>query len=578
MSDESRTPRQDQSQAQSDGQQLPSLEEQILDLLLESGELTEQSLDRGRRAAHMNGERIDLVLNKLGLISDETLVAAWAALTGFPIAGKDKFPDEPVLAEILKGSYLLYARVLPLGFESDTLELALMDPLDDFSVRAIQAKTGKQVKRYLARPGELMVALEQLYDRKQPASFDGEIVSDSAFATDIELLRDQASDAPVIRLVSAIIDKAIEQRASDIHITAERGNTRIRYRLDGMLHDMQAPPPQFHAAIVSRLKIMAGMDIAEQRLPQDGRIRIVWRGREVDLRIATMPHLHGEGVVLRILDRSSIALDLPSLGFSEATVSSLQQVLRQPHGIFLVTGPTGSGKTTTLYAALKMLTDPNKNILTVEDPIEYQLDGITQIQVDQKIGLDFARVLRSVLRQDPDTIMVGEIRDRETAAIANQAALTGHFVLATLHTNTAVSALPRLVDMGVEPYLLASTLRATMAQRLVRRLCRHCRNETFTNGLEFRAISDIPSNGFSCFEPMGCQACQGTGYVGRSALTEFAPITAALRAGLLRHADEKELAEIATSEGLETMWHDGLTKVLSGDTSIAEVMRIMGSS
>lgn len=554
------------------------LHEQFLQLFLHGGSLTEQALDRGRRAASASGERVDLVLNKLGLISDEALVAAWSKVTGLPIVEKERIPNQPVLPDLLEGPYLRYARVLPLSVTDEILELAVSDPLDSFPVQAIQAKTGRQVKRYLALPGELAVAISQLYDDNRFEKYSDEVVSDNAFATDVELLRDLASDAPVIKLVNAIIDKAVERHASDIHITAGRGNTRIRYRLDGLLHEMEAPPPQFHAAIVSRLKIMAGMDIAEQRLPQDGRIRIIWRGREIDLRIATMPHLNGEGVVLRILDRSSVALDLPSLGFSDGIVYSLKQILRQPHGIFLVTGPTGSGKTTTLYAALKMILDPNKNILTVEDPIEYQLEGVTQIQVDQKIGLDFARILRSVLRQDPDTIMVGEIRDRETAAIANQAALTGHFVLATLHTNTAVSALPRLVDMGVEPYLLASTLRATMAQRLVRRLCGQCRRETFTSGFEFSPILKVPAEGIRCFEPVGCEACQGTGYTGRSALTEFVSLTPSLRRGLLRQADEKELEEIAASEEFPTMWHDGLAKVIHGETSIAEITRVMGAN
>lgn len=551
--------------------------DRALEAFLTQGIITEQMLDRGHRAAKSGDERVDLVLNKLGLINDDAYVEIWSQISGWPIIESKDFPVSPVFQDELQGSYLKFARILPFRINEDTLDIATADPLNDLPFKAIEAKTGKAVRRFLARPGELAKALDSLYNKGESDKLDEANFSENTFTTDTERLRDLASDAPVIRLVNTLIHDAIEKRASDIHITATREATRIRYRLDGLLHDMKAAPPHLHGAIISRIKIMAGLDIAEQRLPQDGRLRIVWHGREVDLRVATMPHINGEGVVLRILDRASVALDLPTLGFSETIIEQLTRVLHQPHGIFLVTGPTGSGKTTTLYAALKLLVDPSRNLLTVEDPVEYQLEGVTQIQVEQKIGLDFARVLRSVLRQDPDTIMVGEIRDRETAAIANQAALTGHFVLATLHTNTAISALPRLVDMGVEPYLLASTLRASMAQRLVRRLCTHCRKEAWTYGVEFNAFLQLPQDGFKCYEPVGCEKCQGTGYVGRSAVAEFVAMSPPLRHGLLAQFDESRMEEDARSAGHQNLWHDGFSKIIKGETSISEVLRVMGS-
>jgi general secretion pathway protein E len=363
-----------------------------------------------------------------------------------------------------------------------------------------------------------------------------------------------------------------------LHISFSRSGLRIRYRVDGLLRDAEPPPAELHQALVSRIKIMAGLDIAERRLPQDGRIRIAWRGREIDLRVATMPHMNGEGVVLRVLDRSSVALDFESLGFFQTHIVSIGNILREPHGIFLVTGPTGSGKTTTLYAALQTIATPDRNIITVEDPIEYQLDGINQIQVNRKIGLDFAGALRAVLRQDPDIIMVGEIRDQETAAVANQAALTGHLVLATIHTNTAVAALPRLVDMGVEPYLLASTIRGTMAQRLLRKLCSNCRRRGELPSWQKHLWRDKGADIDTCYEAVGCETCQGTGYAGRIAIAEIMPMTDRIRNRLIEKADESELSSLAKQAGMVSMLEDGLSKAAAGMTSIGEVLRVAGTS
>lgn len=552
--------------------------ETVIDVLTQRSVLTPQALTRGRRASERSQERLDLVLNKLGIVSDSELASAWSMVAGLALVEMSAYPDEPLLSEALPDTFLAHAEVLPLSIQGNCLQLAVLDALDLFTPAAIAAKTGLQVSCQIARRGEFMAAFERLYGKteKPEGQDDFPAMSDHALTSDIERLRDQASDAPVVRVVNNLIDRAIEIGASDLHIAATRAGTRVRYRIDGVLRDAAPPPAEFHAAIVSRLKIMAGLDIAERRLPQDGRIRTAWRGREVDLRLATMPHMNGEGAVLRVLDRSAVALDFEALGFSPPAIESIRSVLKHPHGIFLVTGPTGSGKTTTLYATLQMIADPERNIITVEDPIEYQLEGVNQIQVNRKIGLDFASTLRAVLRQDPDVIMVGEIRDRETAAVANQAALTGHLVLATIHTNTAVAALPRLIDMGIEPYLLASTIRGSMAQRLVRRLCPHCKEPGGVEPWQRPIWKHHSAGPQSCYRGIGCEACQHTGYAGRLALSEIVIMCDEIREGLLDKADENRLAASARSAGMRSLLDDGLSKVASGLTSMEEVLRVTG--
>lgn len=554
--------------------------EAVADVLIQRSVLTPQALARGRRASERSQERLDLVLNKLGIVSDSELASAWSTVTGLTIAEPGAYPKEPLLKEVLPNAFLAHAQVLPLNIHDNCLELAVVDALDLFTPAAIAAKTGFDVSCRIARHGEFAVAFERLYGKteKIETQEDPLLASDSALTSDIERLRDQASDAPVVRIVNSLIDRAIELGASDLHISATRTGSRIRYRIDGILRDVAPPPTEFHAAVVSRLKIMAGLDIAERRLPQDGRIRIAWRGREVDLRLATMPHMNGEGAVLRVLDRSAVALDFEALGFSALAIEKIRSILKHPHGMFLVTGPTGSGKTTTLYAALQMIDDPQRNIITVEDPIEYQLDGVNQIQVNRKIGLDFANTLRAVLRHDPDVIMVGEIRDRETAVVANQAALTGHLVLATIHTNTSVAALPRLVDMGIEPYLLASTIKGSMAQRLVRRLCPSCRQPGEVGSWQKHIWKRHAAAPQFCYRAVGCNACQHTGYAGRLALSEVVMMCDEIREGLLGKADESRLAAAARSAGMLSLLDDGLSKVASGLTSMEEVLRVTGAS
>jgi len=392
----------------------------------------------------------------------------------------------------------------------------------------------------------------------------------------IDRLRDLASEAPVVRLVNTIIQRAIEARASDIHVEPASGRLRIRYRIDGVLKESESPPSRSAAAVVSRIKLMAKMNIAERRLPQDGRVHIRVQGTPIDLRVSTVPTIDGESVVLRILDQERAALELTALGFDETSGAALRRIIELPHGIVLVTGPTGSGKTTTLYALLRLLSSQERKILTIEDPVEYQLDGINQIQVKPQIGLDFPSALRSIVRQDPDVIMVGEMRDLETARIAVQSALTGHLVLSTLHTNDAGSSVTRLLDMGVEDYLVTSSVNAIVAQRLVRKLCPACRSpfappQALIDRLSLDAIATGP---VELFTAEGCEACDGTGYRGRTVIAEVLALSDALRRAILEHKDGKELERLGVAQGMSTMKIDGLRKALAGVTTIDEIARV----
>ena len=412
----------------------------------------------------------------------------------------------------------------------------------------------------------------------------GQIVGDDvemrgdeiAFDADVQQLKDLASEAPVIRLVSLLITNALAARASDIHIEPFENRLVVRYRIDGVLHEIETPPRRLSAAVISRVKILANLDIAERRLPQDGRIRLRVQGKEIDLRVSTVPTMHGESVVMRILDKGGVALDFAKLGFLDDTLGRFLQALKQPNGILLVTGPTGSGKTTTLYTALDELNKPDVKILTVEDPVEYQMPGINQIQVKPQIDLTFANALRSIVRQDPDVIMIGEIRDLETAQIAVQSALTGHLVLSTVHTNDAAGTINRLLDMGIEDYLLTSTVIGIEAQRLVRTLCPHCK-EPYTalpEMVEHTGIGRFAGGGpVTLWHAKGCGQCSHTGYTGRVSIIEMMPMTDALRALVMRHATSVELKSQAVRDGMVTMYEDGLRKAVTGITTVEEVLR-----
>jgi general secretion pathway protein E len=460
----------------------------------------------------------------------------------------------------------------------------MADPLDDFTREAISAALGRPVAVAVAVPIELEAAFDRLYaepEQEAGGLFAEVVTTDEPTEEDAERLKDLASEAPVIRLVNQLIARAVETHASDVHIEPFEDRLRVRYRYDGVLHEIDPPPARLSAAVISRVKIMARLDIAERRLPQDGRIRLTVRGQEIDFRVSTVPSLYGESVVLRVLDRTAVEFDFSKLGLAREIREGVERALDLPNGMVLVTGPTGSGKTTTLYTGLLKLNSVARKIVTVEDPIEYQLRGINQIQVKPQIGLNFASLLRSILRQDPDVIMIGEIRDLETAQIAVQAALTGHLVLSTVHTNSAAATVTRLRDMGVEDYLLAATLKGVLAQRLVRRLCPHCKTaepapaaliERFA--LDRLAPAAAP---IMLYRPVGCPECRGTGYRGRRAIAELLLPSPEIDRLVFERADQGAVERAAVADGMRPIFEAGLLAVLEGDTTIEELVRCIRS-
>jgi len=553
-------------------------------ILLERGRIDAEALEGAlRRQLAEPGIRIGELLARMGLISSQDIAATLAAQLGKPLATAVDFPAFPVLEEGLSQRFLRESLILPLAEDSEHLVIAMADPTNVFAIEALRVSTGREIDVRVAAREDIETAFERLYGAGRSAM--GQIVDDMESVDvhdfdngDIQQLKDQASEAPVIRLVGLIIRKALETRASDIHIEPFENRLIVRYRIDGVMHEVESPPRRLSAAVISRVKIMANLDIAERRLPQDGRIKLRMQGKEIDLRVSTVPTMHGESVVMRILDKGGVPLDFASLGFEPDLLEKFTELLWRPHGILLVTGPTGSGKTTTLYTALSMLNKPDVKILTVEDPVEYQMDGINQIQVKPQIDLTFANALRSIVRQDPDVIMIGEIRDLETAQIAVQSALTGHMVLSTLHTNDAASTVNRLLDMGMEDYLLTSTVVGIQAQRLVRTLCTDCR-KPYVALPEIVAETRLgrfadPSRPITLYEPVGCPACAETGYIGRVAIMEVMPMTDGIRSLVMRHATSGEIQRQAVSEGMLTMYEHGLRKVLAGTTTLDEVLRV----
>ena len=548
-------------------------------LILARGLCDERAIERARRVAAETEGRLDLVLKQLGLIAERDLAASYAALLGVPLAVAARYPAEPLFPERLESRFLRAARAVPVALEAGVLALAMADPLDDFTARAVAAAVGHDVAIEVAVPIELEAALARLYPDAAPETAAAAGAEPAApLEEDADRLRDLASEAPVIRLVNQLIARAVETRASDIHIEPFEDRLRIRYRHDGMLAEIESPPARLAPAIISRIKIMARLDIAERRLPQDGRIKLAVRGQDVDFRVSSVPALHGETVVLRVLDRGAVAFDYARLGLPASVVARLETAFALPNGIVLVTGPTGSGKTTTLYTGLLGLNSVTRKVIAIEDPIEFQLPGINQIQVKPQIGLDFAHLLRAILRQDPDVIMVGEIRDLETAQIAVQAALTGHLVLSTLHTNSAAATVTRLRDMGLEDYLVAAVLRGVLAQRLVRRLCPECRRAApapaaLAARLDLARRAPAGSSPPMLWHAAGCSACRGTGYRGRRAIAEFLVPDAAIAERIFSRAGEAEIERAAIEGGMVPMFGAGLDAVLAGETTLAELAR-----
>lgn len=548
----------------------------VLAQLQERGRLTANDYQRARRIAEERGEAVLPMLARLGLVSERDVAAAFSEVLHLPLVEQEQFPSHPIAEDRISLRFLKDARILPLREDDDLLEAAFADPVDPFLRDAMATAIDKKVSPVVGLASEIELGLEHLYQvpsdapETEPDSQVGSIDED-----DIEHLKDLASEAPIIRMVNQLIQRALESRASDIHIEPFADQLQVRYRIDGILKDIDAPPVRSTAAVISRVKIMSKLNIAERRLPQDGRIPLRIQGKELDLRVSTVPTLFGESVVMRLLDKESVRFDFNALGFAGRARARLLEVLDRPYGVMLVTGPTGSGKSTTLYTALSRLNTQERKIITVEDPVEYQLQGINQIQVQTAIGMTFASALRAIVRQDPDVIMVGEMRDLETARIAVQSALTGHVVLSTLHTNDAGSAITRLLEMGVEDYLLTSTINGIVGQRLVRQLCPHCREPTDPPpGVAARLEELADGRTVRTCRSVGCPRCNNTGYHGRLVIAEILVMSERIRKAIIDHSTASELRTIALAEGMVSMYDDGLTKALEGLTTVEEVMRV----
>jgi general secretion pathway protein E len=549
----------------------------VVDILLEAGLCNERDLSRAKSIAQKEGERLDFTLVGGGFVKERDLAWAYGQFLDRPVLSGDRYPEEPVAATWLRPCFLRQARVCPLSLEGGTLVVAIVDGLDEFTPTALSAASGLPVVVNIAVPLELDAAINRLYpedgaDATNKADFDAVYLQD-----DVERLRDLGSDSPVIKLVNRIIGRAVETGASDVHIELLETKVRVRNRYDGILQDVDSPPLSDGPAIVSRLKLMGRMDISERRLPQDGRIKLAVRGTSVDLRISTIPSTCGESVALRILDRGAVIFDYAQLGFPPDLAQAWVGSLNHSGGVLLVTGPTGSGKTTTLYTSLSSIDCDTRRVITIEDPVEIRLEKVSQMQTKSQIGASFAALLRATLRQDPDIIMVGEVRDLETAQTAMQAAATGHLVLSTLHTNSAISAITRLRNMGVEGYLMSSLLRGVIGQRLVRRLCPDCKqpDDIIPGCSDTPNFAERLAKGGRLFKAVGCQHCRQTGFKGRKAIVELLIPCREMQELIASEAGDTELWEVAHSHGFVPMFERGLDYALQGETTIAEVKRVL---
>ncbi len=544
---------------------------EVEEILMRSGVLDEATASRARKEARQRNIRFEVALERIGALDEETIWRAVAKSAGLPFVNpaKGRIPDEVVRLCKAHADTIRQDKVLPVLMRKGKLVVAVDDPLRTFVADNLGFLLGKEITCAIAPPKALSEAISRIF-REGARESKPQTLKGTGKVEDKD-------DAPIIRLVETMFKEALSMRASDIHVEPFADRLRIRYRVDGVLRTAANHPFHLHGPMISRLKIMAGLDIAEKRKPQDGRILFNYEGRPIDVRTSVLPTNHGETVVMRLLDREVNLLSLEALGFHPDDYAWFKRIIRRPHGIFLVTGPTGSGKTTTLYAALSELNRPDVKIITAEDPVEYHISGINQCQVKHNIGLTFSKILRSMLRQAPNIILVGEIRDTETAEIAIQAALTGHLVFSTLHTNDAPSALTRLIDMGIKPFLCAASIQAVMAQRLVRVLCEKCKEPYDPPLSEIKAMGLVPEavKGRKIFRPVGCSACDGTGFKGRKGIFELMEMDSQLRDMVFRKAPTHELREYArTSGGMTTLMEDGIRKVLSGETSFGEVLRV----
>ncbi len=562
-----------------DTAQPKNFEQQLCQYLVEQGRLKDEDLQRGLRLNKESfGVSLVPLLVRLGLASERDVAQSLHELLEYPIISDKDIPESTSVDVEFPIRYMRESQFVPLEENDDELTVVMVYPYEDYLIKGIKMVAQKKLNIKIGLPSDVENAIERYYGGGKSAM--GQLVeglaNDGGEIEDVEHLKDLASEAPVIRLVNMIMQRAVESRASDIHIEPFENRLKVRYRLDGVLHEVESPPARSTAAVISRIKIMAKLNIAERRLPQDGRIMLRVQGKELDLRVSTVPTSYGESVVMRILDRESIVFDFNQLGFRKHTLDPFLKVLEMPHGILLVTGPTGSGKTTTLYTALQRLNTEDRKIITVEDPVEYQLTGINQIQAKASIGLDFSSALRAIVRQDPDIIMIGEMRDLETATMAVQASLTGHLVLSTLHTNDAPSSINRLLDLGVPDYLLRSTLAGVLAQRLIRLLCPHCKKSNKVDAEKWVSMVhpfDI-SPPIELFEAVGCDECRNTGYHGRSGVFEMMPIDQDIRKLIKNDMPSEKVTAAAYKQGMLPL-RIAIAKLLKdGKTSLEEAIRL----
>jgi type IV pilus assembly protein PilB len=555
------------------------LADRIASKLLESSLISQEQMTRALEAQRHDGGSLGYNLVKTGAISEQAFSEFMGQVFNVPAIDLDGMQPEPDAVSLIPCEVATKFQVVPVKRQGRVVTVAMANPDNIFAIDDIKFITGLEVKPVVATESAIKKAIDRLYDSADSLA---SIMKD--MQEDFEILEDadedlspedmQSTDAPVVKLVNSLIADAVGKKASDIHIEPYEKQLRVRYRIDGMLHEMMSPPFKMKGAIISRLKIMAELDIAEKRVPQDGRIKIRIGGKPIDLRVSTLPTIFGEKVVMRILDKSNLQIDLSKLGFLEQALARFLTAIESPYGMVLVTGPTGSGKSTTLYSALNRINKPFCNIMTAEDPVEYNIDGINQVNVNEEIGLTFASALRAFLRQDPNIVMVGEVRDLETASIATKAALTGHLVLSTLHTNDAASSINRLIDMGIEPFLVSSSVILIIAQRLVRKLCPKCKHPLHLHEDTLRelGITESPDE-LTLFEPRGCVSCNDTGYAGRLGLYEVMALTAPIRDLIIERRQAADIKQQAIKEGMLTLRADGLEKFKQGITSLEEILR-----
>jgi len=550
---------------------------QLGDILLDSGLVTQQQLTEAYEEHQRAGRALGRVLVEKGVLTESQLVAALAQQIGLKFVDLSDYPVDGAAIASVPPSVCRRYNALPISYEDGRLMVAMSDPANVFAIDDIRSITGAEVKPVVATKSDVTAAINR-YHRVDGDLDDLTMSMETEEDDDLSNIREVTEDAPIVKFVNLLITQAIQDRASDIHIEPTERDLRVRFRIDGVLHEIMRSPKNIQSGVISRLKIMADINIAERRIPQDGRLSVTANGNKIDLRVATLPTVWGEKVVMRVLDNSTAMLKLSDLGFSDSNYDRYAQSFTKPYGMMLVTGPTGSGKSTTLYATLNIVSRPEINVITVEDPVEYRIPGINQVQTNNKAGLTFAGALRSILRSDPDVVLIGEIRDHETSQIAIEAALTGHLVLSTLHTNDAPSAIVRLTEMGVEPFLVGSALDCVLAQRLARKLCSKCREE-YTPEREalvsarfpWQDGADLPT----LFRAAGCSACSKTGYRGRLALHEVMPVTEEIERLTVERASAVEIGRVAREQGMQTLRDDGMAKVLAGVTTLEEILRVV---